>query len=157
MRCPYCGEPDSRVLESRQVSEGAVIRRRRGCPSCDARFTTYERIESIPLLIVKKDGRREEFDRGKVLRGLVAACQKRPITLAVLEALVDRIEATLRNMGEQEIPSRTVGELVMDGLKEIDEVAYVRFASVYRQFGDVQHFLTELQNLLQQQKITDCE
>lgn len=152
MRCPYCGEPDSRVLESRPVSEGAVIRRRRACPSCDARFTTYERIESIPLLIIKKDGRREEFDRSKILRGLVAACQKRPITLAELEALVDKIEATLRNMSEQEIPSRTVGELVMDGLKEIDEVAYVRFASVYRQFGDVQHFLTELQNLLQQQK-----
>lgn len=150
MHCPYCNEPDSRVLESRPAAEGNAIRRRRACPRCDARFTTYERIETAPLLIVKKDGRREEFSRSKVLRGLVTACEKRPVQLATLEALVDKLEVTLRNMGEQEIPSRTVGELVMNDLKEIDEVAYVRFASVYRQFGDLQRFMEELQTLIRQ-------
>lgn len=157
MRCPYCGEPDSRVLESRPASEGSIIRRRRACSRCDARFTTYERIEAVPLVVVKKDGRREEFDRSKILRGLVTACEKRPVPLATLEKLVDQVENTLRSRMEQEVPSRTVGELVMTGLKDIDEVAYVRFASVYRQFGDVQRFMEELQTLLRQQAADNGE
>lgn len=142
-------------MESRPASEGSIIRRRRACSRCDARFTTYERIETAPLVIVKKDGRREEFNRSKILRGLVTACEKRPVPLAALESLVDNIENSLRSRMEQEIPSRTVGELVMAGLKDIDEVAYVRFASVYRQFGDVQRFMEELQMLVRQQQ--DCK
>jgi transcriptional repressor NrdR len=148
VKCPYCGEVDSRVVDSRPTSEGRAIRRRRACACCDGRFTTYERVESVPLMVIKKDGRREEFDRQKILRGLLTACEKRPVALATLENLVDQVETTLRNRMEQEISSRSVGELVMQGLREIDEVAYVRFASVYRQFGDIQRFMNELQKLL---------
>lgn len=150
MRCPYCGDPDSRVLDSRPTAEASAIRRRRACPSCDGRFTTYERIESVPLIVVKKDGRREEFDRSKMLRGLVTASEKRPVSLATLEALVDTVEETLRNRMEPEVPSRVIGELLMSRLREIDEVAYVRFASVYRQFSDVQRFMEELQAMIHQ-------
>ncbi|MGI6082655.1 MAG: transcriptional regulator NrdR [Limnochordia bacterium] len=155
MRCPYCGETDSRVLDSRPTSEGRVIRRRRACPSCDGRFTTYERIESLPLVVIKKDGRREAFDRDKMLRGLLTACEKRPVALATLENLVDQVEMTLRNRMEQEVSSQRIGELVMQGLREIDEVAYVRFASVYRQFGDIQRFMSELEKLIQQSQPED--
>ena len=156
MKCPYCGEPDSRVLDTRPTAEGSAIRRRRFCSRCEGRFTTYERIESTPLIVVKKDGRREEFDRSKILRGLVTACQKRPVPLATLESLVDMVETTLRNRMEPEVSSRTIGELVMSGLRDTDEVAYVRFASVYRQFGDVQRFMSELEKLVQQNKEDMC-
>jgi len=151
MRCPHCGHADSRVLESRPVMESNSIRRRRACMSCDGRFTTYEKPEVTPLIVVKADGKREEFDRNKVLRGLITACSKRAVPLSVLENLADQVETTLRNQPEHEVTSRAIGELVMAGLKEIDEVAYVRFASVYRQFGDVQRFMDELQQLLRRQ------
>lgn len=142
------------MLDSRPTSEATAIRRRRACPKCDARFTTYERIESVPLMVVKKDGRREEFDRGKILRGILTACEKRPISLSAVESLVDRVEDELRNRAEQEVSSRSIGELVMAGLRELDQVAYVRFASVYRQFSDVQRFAEELQSLLSQHKVS---
>ncbi|HHW10224.1 MAG TPA: transcriptional repressor NrdR [Firmicutes bacterium] len=155
MRCPHCNHSDTRVLDSRPTEEGNAIRRRRACSACDSRFTTYERIETTPLMVIKADGRREEFDRNKILRGLVIACGKRKVPMAALEALVDKVESTIRSSMEQEVPSRVIGELVMEGLKEIDKVAYIRFASVYRQFGDVQRFMSELQNLIDQQKLID--
>ncbi len=151
MRCPHCGFNDSRVLESRSTDEGNAIRRRRACISCDGRFTTYERVEVAPIIVIKADGRREVFDRSKILSGLITACSKRSVPLSTLENLVDRVESALRRRSEPEISSRIIGELVMAGLKDIDEVAYVRFASVYRQFGDVQRFMHELQNLVKQQ------
>ncbi len=152
MRCPYCGEPESKVLDSRPTEEGAAIRRRRECLACGRRFTTYEKVEEMPLVVIKKDGRRESFDRVKLLNGLLRACEKRPIPLAKLEALVDDIERQIRNRSASEIDSRDIGELAMEGLRQLDEVAYVRFASVYRSFkdiNDINKFLEQLQTLVQ--------
>ncbi len=148
MNCPFCRGLDSKVVDSRASEEGNAIRRRRECLVCQKRFTTYERIEEAPLMVIKKDGRREPFDRAKVLNGLVKACEKRPVPYATLEKLVNTVERELRNRMEQEVASTVVGELIMEGLKGIDEVAYVRFASVYRQFKDLGDLMHELQNLL---------
>lgn len=148
MNCPFCGGLDSKVIDSRASEEGNAIRRRRECLVCQKRFTTYERIEEAPLMVIKKDGRREPFDRAKVLNGLVKACEKRPVAYATLEKLVNTVERELRNHMEQEVASTVVGELIMEGLKSVDEVAYVRFASVYRQFKDLGDLMHELQSLL---------
>lgn len=148
MKCPFCSGLDSKVIDSRASEEGNAIRRRRECLVCQKRFTTYERIEEAPLMVVKRDGRREPFDRAKVLNGLVKACEKRPVSYGTLEKLVNNVERELRNRMEQEVASTVVGELIMEGLKSIDEVAYVRFASVYRQFKDLGDLMQELQNLL---------
>ncbi len=148
MRCPFCGEPDSKVIDSRASEEGNAIRRRRECVICQKRFTTYERVEEAPLIVIKKDGRREPFNRQKVLTGLLKACEKRPVAYATLEKMVDQVERDLRNRMEQEVRSNVVGEMIMEGLKDLDEVAYVRFASVYRQFKDLGIFMQELQDLL---------
>ncbi len=152
MRCPYCNFPESKVIDSRPTDESNSIRRRRECLSCGKRFTTYETVESVPLVVVKKDGSRQAFDRNKILNGLVKACEKRPVSMEVLEKTVSEIEQKLLNSMDREVPSERVGELVMDALKEVDQVAYVRFASVYRQFKDVQSFMEELQQLLDTQK-----
>ena len=148
MNCPFCSGLDSKVIDSRASEEGNAIRRRRECLVCQKRFTTYERVEEVPLVVIKKDGRREPFDRAKVLNGLVKACEKRPVSYAILEKFVNTVERELRNRMEQEVASTVVGELIMEGLKSIDEVAYVRFASVYRQFKDLGDLMHELQNLL---------
>lgn len=152
VKCPYCGFHDSRVLESRSTDEGAAIRRRRECLQCRERFTTYERVETAPLMVIKRDGTRQEFDRNKILQGLITACRKRPVPRARLEQLVTDIERRLRSSMEQEVSSQTIGEMVMEGLREIDQVAYVRFASVYRQFTDINRFMEELQALLREQR-----
>lgn len=148
MKCPYCGYPESKVVDSRPTDEGGRIRRRRECMRCQKRFTTYEMIESLPLVVIKKDNSRQAFDRRKVLGGMLRACEKRPVPLSVLEKATDEIESTLQGSLEREVTSKRVGELAMDKLKEIDEVAYVRFASVYRQFRDINTFLDELNRLL---------
>ena len=148
MRCPYCGFVESRVLDSRPTEDGAAIRRRRECEECHRRFTTYEKVEEVPLVVVKKDGRRERFDPQKILAGLLKACEKRPVPSEKLATMVADIEKELRSRGEQEVPSRDIGEMVMEKLREVDEVAYVRFASVYRQFGDLRRFVEEVQRLL---------
>lgn len=148
MRCPYCSQLDSRVIDSRPTDEEAAIRRRRECPNCMRRFTTYERPEEQPLVVIKKDGKREMFSRSKILAGLLRACEKRPVPLVVLEDTVAEIENKLQHEGYNEVPSHRIGELVMDRLRNIDEVAYVRFASVYRQFTDIHNFLGELEKLL---------
>ena len=148
MRCPYCGSMGSRVLDSRPAHEGKSIRRRRECETCERRFTTFEMVEEKPLMVIKKDGGREEFSREKVPRGLIRACEKRTVPLNQLEELVDRVERQLREQGRSEVPSREIGEMVMEGLAEVDEVAYVRFASVYRQFRDINMFVKELEELL---------
>lgn len=153
MKCPFCSYSDSRVLESRPTEEGSAIRRRRECLSCRERFTTYERVETVPLMVIKKDGTRQEFDRSKILQGVIKACEKRPVPLARLEQMVSDIEQRLRNSMEQEVSSKTIGEMVMNELKQIDQVAYVRFASVYRQFKDIQSFLEELQTLLRENDV----
>ncbi len=147
MRCPFCLHLDSKVLDSRQTEEGASIRRRRECTKCGKRFTTYERLDEIPLMVVKKDGRREPFSRQKILNGILRACEKRPISLQTIEAVVDKIEREVRSNLEQEVSSTAIGELVMDHLRELDDVAYVRFASVYRQFKDIDEFLEEFEQL----------
>ncbi len=148
MKCPFCGQPDSKVLDSRASDEGSSIRRRRECVACGQRFTTYERVEEIPLLVIKKDGRRETFDRQKILNGLIRACQKRPVSLEQLEELAAGVEKELRSRLEREITSGEIGEMVMERLLARDEVAYVRFASVYRQFKDIEKFEQELHILL---------
>jgi transcriptional repressor NrdR len=148
MKCPFCGEIDNKVIDSRLSKDGNVIRRRRECIICSRRFTTYEHIEEIPVMIIKKDGRREVFSREKVRSGLQRACQKRKISMNVIEDFLDELERDLRETGEKEIPSHTIGEKVMAKLHEIDDVAYVRFASVYREFKDVNDFVSELKNLL---------
>lgn len=148
MQCPFCHFPDSKVLDSRPADEGRAIRRRRECLQCHRRFTSYERVEEIPVWVIKKDGRRENFDRHKILTGLLTACEKRPITLETLEAVVDRVEREVRDRGAGEIATRVIGELVIHELRQIDEVAYVRFASVYRQFTDIEGFRQELEDLL---------
>jgi len=148
MKCAWCGCTQSRVVDSRQNEDGTSIRRRRECEKCGRRFTTYERIELVPLMIIKKDQTREAFDVEKLRSGIVKACEKRPVSLGEIDALVRDIERKLNNQPDSEITSKMVGELVMDGLKRLDEVAYVRFASVYRQFRDIQSFRDELNRLL---------
>ena len=148
MRCPFCQHIDDRVIDSRQSKEGEMIRRRRECTHCQRRFTTYERIEETLPLVIKKDGRREAFDRAKILAGLHKACEKRPIGVEILEKLVDRVEQRLEEGGEREVPSQEIGEQIMEELQKLDEVAYVRFASVYRSFKDVNEFMNEVKELL---------
>ncbi len=148
MKCPFCEHTETKVIDSRHTEEGHAIRRRRECDKCSKRFTTYEKIEEMTLMVVKKDGRREPFDRTKVLSGIIKACEKRPVAMADIERVVNDIERGLNNLMEKEIPSSFVGELIMDKLKELDEVAYVRFASVYRQFTDVNTFVAEVEKLL---------
>ena len=148
MKCPFCETSDTRVIDSRPTEEGHAIRRRRECDRCGKRFTTYEKVEEMFLMVIKKDGSREVFDRNKVLSGMIKACEKRPVALADLEAIVDEIERGLNNMMEKEVESKFIGELIMEHLKELDEVAYVRFASVYRQFKDINTFMNELNKLL---------
>ena len=151
MKCPFCAEIDNKVIDSRLSKDGNVIRRRRECLVCSRRFTTYEHIEEIPIMIIKKDGRREVFSRDKLRSGLQKACQKRDISMNVIEDFVDELERDLRETGEKEIPSHMLGERVMVKLHEIDDVAYVRFASVYREFKDVNDFVSELKSLLSKQ------
>ncbi|MDO4742504.1 MAG: transcriptional regulator NrdR [bacterium] len=148
MKCPFCSFEESRVIDSRPTDEGERIRRRRECLKCQKRFTTYEIIESLPIIVIKKDKTREVFSREKLLNGLLRACQKRPVSIDSLEHMIDEIEATIYNSLDREVPSTKIGELVMDKLKSIDEVAYVRFASVYRQFKDINTFMSELNKLL---------
>jgi transcriptional repressor NrdR len=150
MRCPFCTEQDTRVMDSRESSEGAVIRRRRECAKCHRRFTTYERVEELNPLVVKKDGRREAFDREKVLHGLKKACEKRPVSVVQLETLVSDIERRLQELGDKEVPTAAIGEMVMERLPQLDEVAYVRFASVYRSFRDIAEFMDELKDIIQE-------
>lgn len=148
MKCPFCDFFDTKVVDSRPTDEGQTIRRRRECIECSKRFTTYEKIESIPLIIVKKDGNREHYNRNKVLNGILKACEKRPVPLKEIEEIVDEIERALYNSMEKEITSQHIGEMIMNRLKIIDEVSYVRFASVYRQFKDINTFMEELKLLL---------
>src|SRR5215469_2715501 len=148
MRCPFCQDAENKVLDSRESHEGAVIRRRRECLQCKRRFTTYERVEELLPLIIKKDGRREGFDREKILAGLKKACEKRPVSMDALENTVTEIERKLQGMGEKEVPSSFLGEEVMGRLQRLDEVAYVRFASVYRSFRDISEFMDELKELI---------
>lgn len=148
MKCPFCGEQESKVIDSRPVEDGSVIRRRRECLGCGKRFTTYERIESLPILVIKKDGRREMFDREKIVRGLLKACEKRPVPREKIEEIASEIESEFRAEGRKEVTSKEIGEKVIEALKEIDKVAYVRFASVYREFTDLTHFIKELETLL---------
>ncbi|MBQ6799358.1 MAG: transcriptional repressor NrdR [Oscillospiraceae bacterium] len=150
MKCPYCGYQESKVVDSRHAEDSTSIRRRRECLSCQKRFTTYETVESLPIIVVKRDGARQTFDRNKVLNGMLRACEKRPVTLPRLEAAVDDIEQILQNSLEREIRSEEIGELVMERLKPMDEVAYVRFASVYRQFKDINSFMAELNKILEE-------
>ena len=147
MRCPYCEFHDSKVIDSRAAEEGNSIRRRRECLQCSKRFTTYEMIEDLPLRVIKKDGRRMAFDRAKILNGLIKACEKRPISLETLENTADKVEKELRNSMEKEISSRVIGEILMKHLRKLDHVAYVRFASVYREFTDIDNFRQELESL----------
>jgi transcriptional repressor NrdR len=148
MKCPFCSQPDDKVIDSRASSEGHAIRRRRECLQCGKRFTTYEVVEELPLLVVKKDGRRQPFDRKKIVAGLQKACEKRPISAERIEEAVAQIERDIYRRCDKEVSSREIGELVMDRLASLDEVAYVRFASVYRQFKDVNQFMAELKDLL---------
>ncbi len=148
MRCPYCGHEDSKVIDSRPTEEGVAIRRRRECIKCAQRFTTYEKVESLPIVVIKKDKTRELFNREKLLAGLTRACEKRPVETNTLDRLVDKIESDLQNTLKREVSTKEIGEKVMEGLKDIDEVAYVRFASVYRQFKDVTTFIAEVNKLL---------
>ena len=148
MRCPYCGYKESKVVDSRPADEGSSIRRRRECLQCEKRFTTYETVESLPMVVIKKDGSRQSFDRSKILRGIQRSCEKRPVPLAELERIADEIEQELQSALEREITTEQVGEMVMKRLKDVDEVAYVRFASVYRQFKDIDTFMQELTKLL---------
>ncbi len=148
MKCPFCSYGDSRVVDSRSIDNGASIRRRRECPKCGRRFTTYEKYEQVPLLVIKKDGRREMFDNKKLLAGLLRALEKRPFSYEQIQSLASQIEGELRASGENEIKSTQIGETVMKYLEKIDQIAYVRFASVYRQFADVNSFMQEIQNML---------
>jgi transcriptional repressor NrdR len=150
MKCPFCGHPEDKVVDSREGREGRVVRRRRECLACSRRFTTYERVDEIPFMVVKKDGRREPFDRNKLLAGLVKACEKRPVPMNALEAVVDEVENLLQESPEKELAAAVIGERLMERLKSLDQVAYVRFASVYRQFRDLNAFMEELKGLLGQ-------
>ncbi len=148
MKCPFCGHAESKVIDSRPADEGTSIRRRRECLNCSKRFTTYETVERMPLVVVKRDGSRQTFDRIKLINGMVRACEKRPVPLTVIEKIADEIELELTGKLDHEISTEKIGNMVMDRLKDIDEVAYVRFASVYRQFKDIDTFMEELQMLL---------
>ena len=148
MKCPYCNNEDTRVIDSRPAEDGNSIRRRRSCDACGKRFTTYEKVETIPLIIIKKDNNREQYNRRKIENGVLQACYKRPVSAEEIQQAIDRIETKIFNLEEKEIPSSTVGELVMEELKDLDEVAYVRFASVYREFKDVNTFMDELKKIL---------
>ena len=150
MKCPYCGYKESKVIDSRPAEEGSSIRRRRECLSCMRRFTTYETVESLPMVVIKKDGSRQSFDKRKVLNGMIRACEKRPVPLAELEKATDEIEQAIQNSLDREISTEKIGELVMERLKPLDEVAYVRFASVYRQFKDIDSFMRELNKILEE-------
>ena len=152
VKCPYCGYQESKVIDSRPAEEGATIRRRRECLSCQRRFTTYEIMERIPLVVIKKDGSRQTFDKMKLLNGMIKACEKRPVTVTKLEEVADNIEQDIQNSLEREVSTEDIGEMVMRALKDIDEVAYVRFASVYRQFKDINTFMAELNKLLNDKK-----
>ena len=149
MKCPFCGHLEDKVVDSRESKEGEVIRRRRECLECGKRFTSYERIDEIPYMVVKKDGRREPFDREKILSGLLKACQKRPVAVKTLETIVDRVEAMVHESPDREVPAEKVGEFLMERLRELDKVAFVRFASVYRDFKDVDQFMATLKGLLE--------
>ncbi len=148
MNCPFCGHKEDKVIDSRESKEGDVVRRRRECLGCERRFTTYERSDEIPYMAVKKDGRREKFDRQKVLNGLLKACEKRPVAMAKLAEVVDAVEGRLADNSDREITTTEIGEMLMEHLKNLDKIAYVRFASVYRDFQDVEAFLNELKNLV---------
>ena len=148
MKCPFCGNLDDKVVDSREGKEGEVIRRRRECVNCGRRFTSYERIDEIPYMVVKKDGTRERFERQKVIAGLLKACEKRPVSVSELESVANKVEATLQERPDKEISTEEIGALVMDALRVLDAVAYVRFASVYRHFRDIGEFMTELKGLL---------
>ncbi len=152
MKCPYCGLIKDRVVDSREGKNGVIVRRRRECQNCHRRFTTYERIEEIPYMVIKKDGRREVFDRNKLLSGMRRAIEKRPISNKALEEIADEIEAMVQDNSDREIETRVIGNFVMEKLKEMDKVAYVRFASVYRQFEDIDEFMTELKDLIETRK-----
>ena len=149
MKCPYCGYEESKVIDSRPTDEGERIRRRRECLECNKRFTTYEMIESLPIVVIKKDGSRETFDRQKLMNGLLRACEKRQVSIETLDRIIDEIETIIQNTLDREVSSNKIGELVMEKLKATDEVAYVRFASVYRQFKDINTFMDELSKLLE--------
>lgn len=153
MKCPFCGFLEDKVIDSRVSQDGDVTRRRRECMKCERRFTTYERVEEALPLVVKKDGRREPFDRMKMLAGIQKACEKRPVSIEQIETVIERVEQRFQDLGEKEITSSQVGEVVMDELKKLDEVAYVRFASVYREFRDINEFMKELKELLDVRKI----
>jgi transcriptional repressor NrdR len=148
MKCPFCSHDDTRVVDSRLGKEGNNIRRRRECVACERRFTTYERVEETLPLVIKKDGRREAFDRQKIISGIQRACEKRPVSIATIEKVVDQMELTLQESGEKEVAASRIGEAVMEALQSLDEVAYVRFASVYRQFRDINEFMAELTDIL---------
>ena len=152
MKCPFCAHLQDKVVDSREGKDGLAIRRRRQCLKCNRRFTSYERIDAIPFMVVKKDGRREPFDRNKVLAGLRRACEKRPVSPVALEALADEVEQQLQDAPEREMPTDAIGGKVIERLRELDKVAYVRFASVYRQFNEPEQFLRELKDLLEQRK-----
>jgi len=152
MKCPFCHETDNRVIDSRLSKDSAMIRRRRECLGCGKRFTSYERIDEIPYMVVKKDGTRERFDRQKLVGGLLKACEKRPVSITTIEAIADRVERNLQERGEKEIPSSMIGETVMHELHDTDPVAYVRFASVYRSFKDINEFMVELEELISERK-----
>ena len=153
MRCPSCTYKDTNVVDSRISSDGTSIRRRRKCPKCEERFTTYEYIEQVPLMVVKRDGRRQTFDRSRILNGIMKACEKRPVSIDQIETVVDEIEHAVRKKYDSEVGSQDIGELIMKRLADLDEVAYVRFASVYRQFRDVNQFMVELQTILGKNKL----
>lgn len=148
MRCPFCAYIESKVVDSRAAEEGNSIRRRRECLSCNRRFTTYEMIEELPLMVVKKDGRREMFDRAKLINGLLRACEKRPVPLTAIQQIAEKVDKDLRGKTEREVSTQQIGEIAMNQLQEIDQVAYVRFASVYRQFADINNFMQELETLM---------
>ncbi|CDZ74744.1 Transcriptional repressor NrdR [Peptoniphilus sp. ING2-D1G] len=152
MKCPYCGYTESKVIDSRPTDEGATIRRRRECIDCKGRFTTYERIEETPIVVVKRDGTRQIFDKSKIVNGIIRSCEKRPVTLDEIEKTADNVEKQIQNSLKKEITSEEIGDIVMKELKELDEVAYVRFASVYRQFKDVQSFFDEIEEIIKSKK-----
>ena len=148
MKCPFCNTPDTKVIDSRPAEDNSSIRRRRQCIKCNKRFTTYEKLETLPLMVIKKDNTREAYDRSKIEAGIIRSCHKRPVSSRQIEEIVNEIENKVFNMEEREIPTTVIGEMVMDKLKELDEVAYVRFASVYREFKDVDSFMNEISSLL---------
>ncbi len=149
MKCPYCSNTDTRVIDSRPAEDGSSIRRRRCCDECGKRFTTYEKVETIPLIVIKKDSNREQYDRAKIEGGVLRACYKRPVSAADIQKTMEKIETAIFNLEEKEIPTSVIGEIVMDHLKDLDEVAYVRFASVYREFKDVNTFMSEIKKILE--------